>query len=70
MFNIYSKGNTSKMQDELIAGMAYAERFQTHKFSFTELTSVLVKCAEAVEGDMLSDSVDDVLVFVEQEFLS
>lgn len=57
--------------DQVVSTMTESLKEVDSKFSFAELTSTLVKCADALDeaGDKLADDVDSVLVFIEKEFI-
>lgn len=67
MINKYS--SPSNFSDNIASQMDQALKT---KFSFIELTSILVKCAEELEeaNDKLSSEVDGVLGFIETEIIN
>jgi hypothetical protein len=69
MINKYS--SPSNFSNQIVDNMDQALRAESKKFSFAELTSVLVKCADQLDNtdDKLVDEVDGVLSFIEIEFM-
>lgn len=69
MINKYS--SPSNFSNQMVDNMDQALRAESKKFSFVELTSVLVKCAEQLDtiDDKLANEVDGVLNFIETEFM-
>lgn len=67
MINKYS--SPSNFSNQMVDNMDQALRAE--KFSFVELTSVLVKCADQLDNidEKLADEVDGVLSFIETEFM-
>lgn len=69
MINKHSGPST--FANQMVSGMEEALQAEATQFSFAELTSVLVKCANELEAsnDKLVNEVDEVLSFIETEFM-